>query len=124
MIGTATDSEMEVSAYFTSVLIPSFGRAVQAQESAVTLAKRKYIHDLQVSMYGLLATLLHGGQMDRNGWHAQTERTEVNHLLRGGDIIKLEGSPFFVNKKLEMSPLPQLNTTADRCSVNGLCNYC
>ena len=28
VIGTAADSEIEVSAYFTSVIIPSFGRAV------------------------------------------------------------------------------------------------
>ena len=28
MTGTAADSEMEVSDHFTSVLIPSFGRAV------------------------------------------------------------------------------------------------
>ena len=37
-------------------------RLWQVKESAVTPAKRKYILDLQVSTYNLLATLLHAGQ--------------------------------------------------------------
>ena len=84
--GAAADSKMEVSAYFTSVHIPSFEKAVRGNAAdskmevsyftsvhiyrlleglqqvllqTVTQAKRKYILDLQVSTYGLLATLLH-----------------------------------------------------------------
>ena len=83
----AADSEMEVSAYFTSVhitvvwkgcdkqccrqrsvLIPFFGRAVPGKRERKYIlytAERKYILDLQVSTYSLLAclaTLLHTGQ--------------------------------------------------------------
>ena len=62
----AAGSEMEVSAYFTSVHILSSGRAVTGKKSAVTPAKRNYILDLQV------ATIQHCYIQDRNEWDTQT----------------------------------------------------
>ena len=51
----ATDSEMKVPAYFTSVHIYCFLEGMcQAKESTLTPAKRQYILDLQVSTYSLL----------------------------------------------------------------------
>ena len=49
-------SQNQVSAYFTSVQILSIESAVTNKE-AVTSAKRKYVLDLQVSKYRLLAEL-------------------------------------------------------------------
>ena len=54
----AAHSEKEVSAYFTSVQIPSFGRAATDKRELNDASERKYILDLQVSTYSLLATLL------------------------------------------------------------------
>ena len=51
---TSAHSQNQVSAYFTSVQILSIERAV-TNKGAVTSAKRKYVLDLQVSKYGLLA---------------------------------------------------------------------
>ena len=64
--GNAADSKMEVSAHFTSVHILSFGRAVTGKKSVVTPAKRNYILDL------LVATIQHCYIQDRNEWDTQT----------------------------------------------------
>ena len=50
----AADSKMEVSAYFTTVHIPSFGRAVTAKQQT---AKWKYLLISQVCIYRLLEGL-------------------------------------------------------------------
>ena len=50
-------AKYQVSAYFTSVQILSIERALTNKKEAVTSAKRKYVLDLQVSKYGLLAAL-------------------------------------------------------------------
>ena len=52
--GTAADSEMEVSAYFTTVHIPSFGRAVTAKQQT---ARWKYLLISQMCIYRLLEGL-------------------------------------------------------------------
>ena len=57
----AAHTEKEVSAYFTSVQIMFFGRVVPGKRERSDASERKYILDLQVSAYGLLATLLHAG---------------------------------------------------------------
>ena len=54
---TSAHSQNQVSAYFTSVQILSIESAVTNKKEAVTSAKRKYVLDLQVSKYGLLAAL-------------------------------------------------------------------
>ena len=54
---TSAHSENQVSAYFTSVQILAIERAVTRKKEAVTPARRKYILDLQVSKFGLLAAL-------------------------------------------------------------------
>ena len=53
---TSAHSQNQVSAYFTSLQILSIEIALTNKE-AVTSAKRKYVLDLQVSKYGLLAAL-------------------------------------------------------------------
>ena len=54
---TSAHSQNQVSAYFTSVQILSIKRAVTNKREAVTSGKRKYVLDLQVNKYGLLAAL-------------------------------------------------------------------
>ena len=54
---TFAHSQIQVSAYFTSVQILSIESAVGNKNEAVTSAKRKYVLDLQVSKYILLAGL-------------------------------------------------------------------
>ena len=54
---TSAHSQNQVSAYFTSLQILSIEIALTNKKEAVTSAKRKYVLDLQVSKYGLLAAL-------------------------------------------------------------------
>ena len=54
---TSVHSQNQVSAYFPSLQILSIESAVRNKKEAVTSAKRKYVIDLQVSKYGLLAAL-------------------------------------------------------------------
>ena len=54
---TSAHSQNQVSSYFTSLQILSIEIALTNKKEAVTSAKRKYVLDLQVSKYGLLAAL-------------------------------------------------------------------
>ena len=54
---SSAPSQNQVSAYFTSLQILSIEIALTNKKEAVTSAKRKYVLDLQVSKYGLLAAL-------------------------------------------------------------------
>ena len=54
---TSAHSQNQVSAYFTSLQILSIEIVLTNKKEAVTSAKRKYVLDLQVSKYGLLAAL-------------------------------------------------------------------
>ena len=84
-------SQNQVSAYFTCVQILSFERAVTNKKETVTSAKRKYVIDLQVSKYGLLAALCRKSQLksskclfyqgaDNAFWFC-TGRTDVKRKL-------------------------------------------
>ena len=71
---TSAHSQNQVSAYFTSVQILSIERAVTNKEVATSM-RRKYVPDLQVSKYSLLAAL----------WQEEPLKSSKRLVYQGAD---------------------------------------